>query len=235
MQGSVIVMKKIISLLFLMLILAGLGPGDAGEFFTEPLSMEKIKLLPVPADFRNYFVLHSIGNDSYVLIGDFTGSDKIFSLIYDQNSDNSIDRVTEYYPDQQKFRVTKESTSQYATTGIDKLKREIITGEIFHRNYAYKMRSLDVLLYQLKRGTDVFQYEHGYTVKFFDPDEPTTIMSEFFFGKKQGRYDLIFKTNYYKIYKMKIIPPIPFSVYCKESRDPVVAEYVEQLLKQVVK
>ena len=209
--------------------------GDAGEFFSEPVSKEKMKLLPIPADFRNYFFLQSVDNDTYVLIGDFTGSERFFSQIMDQNSDNTVDRVTEYFPDSQKFRIKMESSSQYAGPGLEKLKREIITGEIFHRTYTYKMRSLDTLQYKLKEGTDVFQYEHGYTVKFYDPDEPTTIMSEFFFGKKQGRYDLIFKTNYYKIYKMKIIPPVPFSVYCRDSKDSVVAEYVESLMKMVTK
>ena len=209
--------------------------GDGGEFYGEPLSKEKMKLLPLPADFRNYFFLQSVDNDTYVLIGDFTGSERFFSLMMDQGSDNTIDHVTEYYPDSLKFRLKTESSSQYAGPGIEKLKREIITGEIFHRNYTYKMRSLDTLQYKLKEGTDIFQHEHGYTVKFYDPDEPTTIMSEFFFGKKLGRYDLIFKTNYYKIYKMKIIPPVPFSVYCKDSKDPIIAEYVESLLKLVVK
>ena len=228
-------MKRKLTLILISMVMFICSMGDAEEFFSTPVSKEKMKLLPIPADFRNYFLLHSVDNDTYVLIGDFTGSERFLSEIMDQNSDNTVDRVTEYYPDGQKYKVKMESSSQYAGPGLEKLKRDIISGEIFHRNYAYKMRSLDVLQYKLKEGTDIFQHEHGYSVKFYDPDEPTTIMSEFFFGKKQGRYDLIFKTNYYKIYKMKIIPPIQFSVFCKDSKDPVVAEFVESLMKMVAK
>jgi hypothetical protein len=58
-------------------------------------------------------------------------------------------------------------------------------------------------------------------------------MSEFFFSKKLGRYDLIFRTNYYKFFNTKIQPPLVYSVYCRNSKDPVVAEIVEDLLKMV--
>jgi hypothetical protein len=115
------------------------------------------------------------------------------------------------------------------------IKRDIISGKVFRENYSYKMKSLDTLKYKLKEGTDIYPFDYGYSVKFYDPDEPTTIMSEFYFAKRGGRYDLMFKTDYYKLYNMKIQPPLPYSVYCKNSRDPIVAETVEELLKLLVR
>lgn len=207
---------------------------QGNTFFTGFFSREKVALLPVPSDYRNYFFLQSIGDETHIIIGDFTGANKFFSQIIDKGSDNSIEKVVEYFPDMKKFKYRRSSSSKFVT-GIEDLKMDIISGKIFRENYSYKMKSLNTLKYKLKDGTDIYKSGYGHSVKFYDPDEPTSIMSEFFFSKRHGRYDLIFKTNYYKLYKMKIRPPIPFSVYCKNSKDPVVAKTVESLKKMLVK
>jgi len=218
------------SIVFTVLLMAVSVMGNL--FFTEFLSQEKLKLMPIPQDYRNYFLLQSIDDDTHVIIGDFTGAEKLVSQIQDLKSDNQIDKVVEYFPDSGKYKIRKASSSSFVKNLKD-LKADIISGKIFAENYAYKMKSLDTLKYKIKDGTDIFPYDFGHTVKFYDPDEPTTIMSEFFFSKRHGRYDLIFKTNYYKIYKMKIKPPVPFSVYCKNSKDPLIAETVEELYKML--
>ena len=43
----------------------------ASEAFTK----DKMRLLPIPRDFRNYFILQSIDDTTNVLIGDFVGFD----------------------------------------------------------------------------------------------------------------------------------------------------------------
>ena len=207
---------------------------QGNSFFTSIFTRDKVQLLPVPNDYRNYFFLQSIDDETHVIIGDFTGAEKFFSQIIDKNSDNTIDSVYEYFPDSKKAKRRRSSSSKFIT-GIEDMKMVILSGKIFRNSYSYKMKSLPVLEYKLKDGTDYFPSGDGHSVKFYDPDEPTTIMSEFYFAKKAGRYDLIFKTNYYKLFKMKIKPPIPFSVYCRNSKDPVVAKTVESLLKLLVK
>ncbi len=224
-------LKRISIVVAILLISAFALQGNS--FFTSLLSRERVRLLPIPSDYRSYFFLQSIDDDTHIIIGDFTGESKFFSQIIDKGSDNSIDRVVEYFPDIKKFKNRRSSSSKFVT-GIEDLKMDIISGKIFRDNYSYKMKSLDTLHYKIKDGTDIFPSGYGHSVKFFDPDEPTTIMSEFFFAKKRGRYDLIFKTNYYKLYKMKIKPPIPFSVYCKNSKDPLVAKIVESLKKMLM-
>ncbi len=218
---------------FLMLFLFfSVSSGDT--FFNEFLSQPKLKLLPLPRDYRNYFFLQSIDDETHVIVGDFTGAEKLISQIVDLKSDNEIDRVVEYMPDSNKYKISKASSSKFVMSLAD-IKRDIISGKVFRENYSYKMKSLDTLKYKLKEGTDIYPFDYGYSVKFYDPDEPTTIMSEFYFAKRGGRYDLMFKTDYYKLYKMKIQPPLPYSVYCKNSRDPIVAETVEELLKLLVR
>jgi len=204
------------------------------SFYNQPISDEKMKMLPVPMDFRNYFFFQSINDTSYIIIGDFTGEKRFLTKIIDEKSANKIDAVTEYYPDMKKIR-TKMTPGTEFFKSMDQMKRDIIDGKIFRENYSYKMKSIDTLKYKLEEGSDIFKYGDGFTVKFYDPDEPTTIMCEFYFSKVSGRYDLIFKTNYYKLYKLKIVPPLVYSVYCKNSRDPVVAETVESLLKMIPK
>ncbi len=71
------------------------------------------------------------------------------------------------------------------------------------------------------------------TLILYDEEKTTTPMSEFFFKLKGDRNDLVFKTNYYKLYNTIIRPPISFSVYCKNSKDPVVAKYVKELSSMV--
>jgi hypothetical protein len=226
-------MKKRIFLSILLLTLIT-SISSSNTFFNQPMSMEKLKLLPVPKDFRNYFFMQSFGDDSYITIGDFTGASRIISHIVDKGSDNKVDSVIEYFPDSNKMRSKSRSSSEFFST-IEEMKRGIIGGSIYKENYSYKMKSVDILKFKLKDGSDIYPYGDGYSVKFFDPDATTTIMCEFYFSKVRGRYSLIFKTNYYKIYKLKIKPPVIYSVYCKNSRDPVVAETVEALLKMVPK
>ena len=221
--------------IFLIMFIFFVSFASADNFYNKPVSKEKMRLLPVPKDFRNYFLLQSIDNDTYIIIGDFSGPQKFITRITDKNSDNTIDGVIEYYPDTKKM-IYKKKPANKEYYDLKKIKKDIIEGTIFRENYSYKMKSIDVLKYKLKQGTDIFPFNIGFNVKFFDQDAPTSIMSEFLFSKiykEKGRYNLIFKTNYYKLYKLKIMPPIKYSVFCKNSKDPVVAETVEELLKMI--
>ncbi len=213
-------------------VLAGTLVLGAGEsMYVEPVTYGRLHFFPNPPDFRNYFFLQSIGNSTSIVIGDFTGSKKLIALIIDENSDNTIDKIYQYYPDRKQFRKTRRCTSQFFNDNIAQMKRDIISGKIYRDNYSYNMASLDSLLAKIEEGFDINPSGTGYTVPISDPDAPTIPMSDFYFSKNMERYDLQFKTNYYRLFNLKIIPPIPYSVYCKNSKDPVVAETVESLLK----
>lgn len=204
----------------------------SNEFIQSDISPDRLQFMPVTEDFRNYFVLQCINNTTSILIGDFTGTEKNISLAKDTNGDGKPDEVFEYFPEIKKLTTPfKPTTSFFA--GIEALKKYIILGDIYAVNYAYKMNSLPLLKAKLKSGRDVFKFKHGYSVKIYDPDAPTTIMGEYFFGKKEGKYDLIFSTYYYKLYRTKISPPLSYSVYCKDTTDKYIAEIVEELLKMV--
>jgi hypothetical protein len=200
----------------------------------EPITRDRLKFLPVPEDFRNYFLIQSINDNTKIIIGDFVGTQKKICLIVDNGYDGKIDSVIEYYPEDNKYTVVMKPTTTFYT-GYDDVKKQIITGTIFKNNYAYNMNSIDILKGLLERGRDIYRYEHGYSVKVYDPDKPTTIISEFFFGKKNDRYDLIFATYAYKVFHTNIQPSIFYSVYCRNTKDPMISSVVESLLKMVPK
>jgi len=199
-----------------------------------PLDKDKLKYLPDVGDFRNYFIFQSIGDSTDIIIADLVGGEKIFSLIHDDGSDGKVDKVIEFFPDANKYTEPLRPSTKFFTT-LAKVKSKIVDGSIFRENYSYKMASMGYLKQLIKRGRDVYKTGHGYTVRSYDPDNSTSVMSEFFFGKKLGRYDLVFSTNYYNIFRYRINPPIIFSVYCKNSKDPYVKEIVESLFKEVAK
>ena len=224
--------KKAIFITVLCSFLSGVCMA-AISFYSDPVSPELMRLYPVPSDFRNYFFLQSVDDSTSIVVGDFTGRERVIVHILDKNSDNTIDLITEYYPESGKYKTSKKSVSSFVNTDIAQMKKDIIQGVIFKRNYSYKMTSLDTLKRQLKRGLDIFDYEYGHSVKFYDPDRTSTIMGDFFFGKRNKGYDLQFKTNYYKLFRTKIVPPLQYSVYCRNSKDPVVVETVESLIKML--
>jgi hypothetical protein len=228
---------KLIKRVFLfltLLISISLTGQDYGvsDFFLKPITYEKLRLMPVTKDFRNYFILQSIENQTNIIIGDFVGAERKIVLIIDENQDNEYDQVYEYYPDTKKFKTTKKPTTELFTN-FAQMKKDIINGKIFEENYAYKMQSLKILEEKLKRGLDIDKSRHGHSVKLFDPDKPSTIMGEYFFGRKDGTYDLHFRTNYYKLYHTVIQPPIYYSVYCDRSSDPYIKEIVNKLVRYV--
>ncbi len=202
----------------------------------EKISKEKLKLFPTPNDYRNYFFLQSIANETNIIIGDFTGAQRMVVRITDRNCDNTIDRVEEYYPDSKLYKIkAQNSASQFFDKNIKKLKESIIDGSVFRNNYAYKMKSTKTIEHILSEGGSIVQQDEGYNLKYLDPDLKSSIIGEFFFQKKLGKYDLVFKTNYYKLFKAKVRPPLLFSVYARQTTDPVIKEAVEKLLKKIPK
>src|SRR5208337_640450 len=176
-------MRKTITIILTGLFLsitAGLI-GDSGSIWLTSVSKEKMRMFPETPDFRNYFFLQSIDDNTTIIIGDFTGTAKMIVQIIDDNSDNTIDRVIEYYPETGKYKTFKKtSSSHFFNSNIADLKRKIIDGSIFRENYSYQMNSLGTLKFKIDSGTDIFPTNYGYTVRYFDPDLASTQMSEFF-------------------------------------------------------
>ncbi len=204
------------------------------DLLVNKLSQDRVKLFPVPADSKNYFFMQAIENETSIVIGDFSGVEKMIVLITDKNNDNKIDSVIEYHPLTKDLKKKTESTSKYFTADFAKLKKDIIEGTVYKGNYTDDMKSLKNLEAILKNpDTNTLSTEvYGFNVRLFETDERQRSAAVFSYGKNARGYYLQFKTDYYrKDYKTEQKPVLKYSVFCRDSNDTVVKETVENLFK----
>ncbi len=209
-------------------------PLEMEDLLTKKLTEDRMKYFPVPEGNINYVFLQSIENDTTIVIGDFSGLDKKIIMITDKNGDNTIDSVIEYYPLTKDLKKRNETQSKFFNKDIAKLKRDIIDGTIYKGNYTDNMKSLKTLESILNNpDTNSFSAEiYGFNIRFFETDERQRHSALFAYGKNAGGYYLQFKTEYYrKDFKTEQKPVLKYSVYCKDTNDPVVKETVENLFK----
>ena len=152
----------------------------------------------------------------------------------DKNNDNTVDNVFEYYPLTKDFRKKTDSTSKFFTKDLAKLKKDIIDGTVFQGNYTDKMESIKSLKAVLNNfdnnslNSDVY----GFVLRSYETDKRDRNSALFSYGKSAGGYNLQFKTEYYrKDFKTEQEPVLKYSVFCKDTDDPVVKETVENLFK----
>lgn len=229
----------IISILVAMFILLTSFENNSHEFKRDfiadkVIKKDSLRFFAVPGKARNYFLFQSIGNSSRIVIGEFVVDAQMISLIIDKGSDGKVDNVIEYFPSDRGYNYPQKPTSKIYTN-FEEIKRQIIDGTIFKQNYSFNMSSLPQLKERLRLRRGMYKSRQGYSVKIYDPESPSSIMSEFYFSKKNARYDLVFNTYYYKIAYNRISPFIFISVYCKDSEDPYIKEVVESLFKIISK
>ncbi len=232
-------MKRIIlsSVIILITVFTGYGSYDS-SLVTNPITQNSLNSLPVPSDSKNYFILQSLENCTNIIIGDFSGAEKVICLISDKNSDGTVDEILEYYPDSKTITPVAKPTTQLFTNYVQ-LKKDIIEGVVFKdpmransTEYTHEMASLPQLKRKISEGRYITKRgNNGRYVRVIDPDKKNTTIADYFFGKELEGYALQFRTLYYKSGSMSIEPSIQYSVYCRNSKDTVVAEYVEMLLK----
>ena len=204
------------------------------DLLVNQLKPDRLKYFPVPEDNKNYFFLQSIKDRTQILIGDFTLPEKKIVLITLNKDFNTIKSVTEYYPVTNELRTLKKSESKFFTTDVNRLKNDIISGAIYQNNYADPMKSLPVLEDEFERGDagSVVAYTYGFTVKHADVDDRKKPSAMFGFGKTEKGYYMSFKTEFYReSFASTRIPILKYSVYCKDTNDPVIKETVDKLFK----
>lgn len=226
----------------LLVVIAAAGIATSGEFDdlqVKPLTLGRLKMMPLTKDNRNYFFLQAIGNDTIILIGDFTTTDKRIVYILDKGADNKIDMVVDYDPEYRRMYSRKVSASKLFKDDIAQLKRDIISGAVYKQYYTdpmYTMQELEEIVKNWDEyaiGSDVY----GYNVLYRDVDELDKIAGVFAYGKRATGYYMQFITNFYRVRVVRVrvvgenIPVLKYSVYCKDTNDPVVKETVEKLFQ----
>jgi hypothetical protein len=228
-------MKKIaMGVLFTFIVFSSLYSQSSNDLLIKRIDSYRLKLFPVPEDGRNYFFLQSIDNMTQIVIGDFMQGEKRIVLINLGSDYNTIKSVIEYQPVTKKLLRKKDSESKFFTTDIAKLKREIISGSIFKNNSTDDMKSYPSLesVFRENDAGRVFPDVYGYSVMLSEVDQENRYSAMFTFGKAAAGYYLQFKTLYYiKTSTTEMKPVLQYSVYCKDTHDPVIMEYVENLFK----
>ncbi len=228
-------MKKIcLSAILMMAMLMPVFSIGLDDLQIKKLTIDRFKYFPVTPDNINYIFLQSIDGDTVIIIGDFSGVEKKIIMVIDKNSDNTIDSVVEYFPNTKDLKFRSDSTSKFFTKDLVKLKKDIIEGAIYKGNYTDSMKSLNTLESILKDPDThtLFADVYGFSVKYFDADEMKKNSALFRYGKASGGYYLEFRTEYYrKDHETKQKPVLSYSVFCRDSSDPVVKETVENLFK----
>jgi len=218
--------------MLVMMFISPLFPAAQEEIQTIKLTLDRITYFPVPADNINYLFLQSIENDTAIVIGDFSGVDKKIIMIIDNNNDNTIDSVIEYFPLTKDLKKRKDSQSRFFTKDIAKFKKDIIEGSVYNGNYTDRMESFKTLE-SILRNSDTNSLNadvYGFNIKSYESDERQKYSALFSYGKSAGGYYLQFRTEYYrKDYKTVQKPVLKYSVYCRDTDDPVVKETVEYL------
>ena len=167
-------MKKITTLFFAsimsLVIFSYLFSQQYDDLQEKPVNNDRLKLFPVEG--KNYFFLQSIDNETRIVIGDFTQIDKKIILINLKDDYITIKSVIEYIPAKNEMRVLSKSDSRFFTTDMTKLKKDIITGEIFKGNYAEGMKSYGELERVFKQNelSKIFPEVYGFSVKLDDID-----------------------------------------------------------------
>lgn len=197
------------------------------------LDTERLKLLPIQG--KNYFFLQSVDDKTQIVIGDLTAFPKRIILIQLKEDYTTIRSVAEYLPERKELRVGMESDSKLFTKDIVKLKRDIITGAIYKGNYTNKMKSYGELesVFKQNDSSKIFAEVYGFSVKLAEVDESNKIMAIYTFGNHivLGYY-LQFKTFYFRENPIsERFPKLKYSVYSKNTHDPIIQEYVEALFK----
>lgn len=227
-------MKKMIFLTISFVLTGILTYAITMDLLIKPVDPDRVKYFPVTEDNKNYFFLQSIDNVTKIIIGDFTQPEKKIILITLAKDYKTIQSVIEYNPVTDEVRSMKESDSKFFTKDVDKLKRDIISGSIFKNNYTDTMQSLDALESVLKRqdSRSIIPDVYGFSVKYADVDERKKHSAIFSYGKATKGYYLIFKTEFYReSFVSTRIPVLKYSVYCKDTNDPVIRETVDNLFK----
>ncbi len=227
-------MKKMtIMLLFSLIFCPYLYSQQYDDLQERTIDNDRLKLFPGPTEGKNYFFLQSIDDYTQIVIGDFTKVDKKIILINLNPDYTTIKSVVEYNPVRKQLLVKKSSNSKFFTTDVNKLKRDIITGAIYKGNNAEMMKSYDELLNIFKDNDTslILPETYGFSVKLNELDSER-LSAMYTFGNTIKGYYLQFKTLYYRESpKSEVIPVLKYSVYSKNTHDPVIQEYVEELFK----
>jgi hypothetical protein len=212
---------------------------ESGTYVQDDLvTVEKLRLLPVPKSKNNYAFFQSIDNKSNIIIGNFNANESMILLIQDSNADGKVDIVASWYPGTKK-QVIESDPGEFCTIDKFKILKEVIfngkTEKIIlgRKDLIIKPNPQGISRYEqiINGESNIVKYKQGLRVTLIDPDDRTKEMEVYSYSQNDSdkSADVTFKIIYSYKGNNRVNPIINFSIYCSKSHDPFVIETVKQL------
>jgi hypothetical protein len=200
-------------------------PGDI-------VSIESLRLLPVPSTNSNYSIFQSIGNISNIILGEFDSVPQKITLIQDNNADGKVDVVAHWLVADKIIKKENAPEKFCSAEKFKEYKESIIRGN----SSIEKVDTLNLFNHLLKDKTNIHRQNNGFRVVLKDIENRERERILYYYSDNGlNGYDLVLEIKYFKINRSNVNPLISHYVYCKRSRDNFVKNFVESLLMKTNK
>jgi hypothetical protein len=205
----------------------------------DPITASKLMYLPIPSTKEDYAILQSEGKRTSIVLGRFKTGEKEIQLVADENGDGKIDTLVTYYPDTRKTVRNPQPSTVYSSEQFRKMKTDIINGVRMDLSPNPEGAAFIKKIIEGKSNiVKKVKFKNGYKVFIDDPDDMKTHRAMFYFGnnkKAGGGGDLAFEVRFHNVGSGMLSPIVNFSVYTRDSLDPVVIETVDDLVAYTAK
>jgi len=199
------------------------------------LNASSIRRLPVPKTRENYVILQSIDRVTNIVIGNFLSGEGIITLYRDSDSDGKVDFVARWFQSTNKVQYLPLPAKLCPPEKFKSMKMKILDGKSDSELYSNKEGGPYIKKVMLGNST-VRKWRHGFRVIQYDIDSPSKIRTSFFYEyKPKHGASAVFDVKYYHMGRIDLSPIINIGVYCKDSKDSVMIEYMKDLLKYTKK
>lgn len=201
------------------------------------ISKRRMMNLPIPESNENYAFLQSFLETTNIIIGNFAEGEKVITWIQDANADGKVEQVIYYYPELGKFKEAPNPQELYSEEKFKDLKIAILNGKQGEINPNREgIPPLKNLIEKNSDKIEVQKNKNGYVVRIPDVDDVTRTRITFMYSNNRVKgYDLVFEVEYHNVRETLVAPVIKHCVYCKNSVDPVIKEYAQDLLDHTAK
>ncbi len=211
---------------------------ESGVYIPQDLmSKRRMMKLPIPKSNENYAFIQSFMKITNVIIGEFAEGEQKITWVHDENGDGKVETVIYFYPELQKFKEDPNPHETVTQEDFKSLKEDILNGK--QGNIFPNKEGIPPLKKLIEKNSDkieVVKNKNGYSIRIPDVDDTTRTRISFMFSNNRIKgYDLVFEVNYHNLRETLVAPVIKNSVYCKNSFDPVVVEYTQDLLEHTAR
>jgi hypothetical protein len=200
-------------------------PGDS-------VTIEGLRLLPVPSTNSNYRVFQSIGNTSNIILGKFDSVPQKITLIQDNNADGRVDAVAHWLVAENKIKKEKDPEKFCSVEKFREYKEGILKGNSSFE----KIETLKLFDFLIKDKTNIRRQKNGFRIVLSDIESRKRERIIYYFSNNgPNGNDLVLEVKYLKRNMSRVNPLISHYVYCKNSKDTYVKEIVSTLLSKTRK